>query len=114
MSLLAKEHFPRFRAIQRRFAENDEWAFHVKLGYQVDDCPDDADDNEHLWFDLHEISRGELEATLLNEPYSIARMAAGDRDRHAVDQLSDWSIECPYGLFDATSIGRLEELVRSS
>ncbi len=40
-------------------------------------------------------------------------MIAGDRARHAVDQLSDWSIECPHGLFDATTIGRLEELVRT-
>jgi uncharacterized protein YegJ (DUF2314 family) len=112
MSLLAKEHFPRFRALQRRFAEDDEWEFHVKLGYLVDDCPEDEDESEHLWFQLHEIKGGEMVATLQNEPYGIARMRAGDRDRHACDQLSDWSIECHHGLFDATTIGRLEDLVR--
>src|SRR5690606_32600062 len=39
MSLFAKQRFPRFRQLQRRFGRTGDWHFHVKLGYQVDDCP---------------------------------------------------------------------------
>jgi uncharacterized protein YegJ (DUF2314 family) len=111
MSLLAKTTFARFRSMHRRFQIHENWRFLVKLGYQIDDCPDEVDENEHLWFDVHEIRGGELVATLLNQPHHITRMLQGDRGCHAVDQLSDWTIECPHGLFDASNLGHLEELV---
>lgn len=110
MSLLAKTTFPRFRSIQQRFQTHEGWKFLVKLGYQIDDCPDDVDENEHLWFDVHEIHGAIMVATLLNEPYRIARLHQGDRGHHAADQLSDWTIECPHGLFNASNLRHLEEL----
>lgn len=52
---------------------------------------------EHLWFEVHEIRDGEIEATLLNEPFGDLPMHRGDRGGHPVERLSDWQFMTPMG-----------------
>jgi hypothetical protein len=66
----------------------------VKIGYLVDGS---AADKEFLWFQVHEARDHEVDATLLNAPFRIARLKEGDRAVHAVESLSDWQIMTPVG-----------------
>jgi hypothetical protein len=66
----------------------------VKLGYRTDGAKDDSD-REHMWFEFHGMSGNQIDATLLNQPFNIARLKEGDRRLHALDLLTDWSIFAP-------------------
>jgi len=112
MGQLAAERLDRFAALFARYGRQDGWVFLVKLGYTVDDAEVD-DDREHLWFEVHGVDAEGFEATLLNEPYSIARMHEGQTERHDVGLLSDWSVHCPHGSFDPDSVGQLERLMQA-
>lgn len=65
----------------------------VKLGYEVDS----GTGREHLWFDVHGIADGLIDATLVNQPFNIASMNEGDRGTHPIERVSDWSIRTPLG-----------------
>lgn len=107
-SMLASEHFGVFRDLAQRHVDEDDWIFHVKLGYQVDDEENGpVDGNEHLWFAVHAVDGARIDATLLNQPYGIARMSQGDRDWHPADQLSDWTIEAFDEVFGPDRIDQL-------
>ena len=106
MSQLASEHFSVFRRLLAEHAGQEGWSFLVKLGYSVD-TEDEGEGREHLWFEAHAFEGGRLAATLLNEPHMIARMSSGDRDWHAVDQMSDWRITSPDGSFGPDRAGSL-------
>jgi hypothetical protein len=67
----------------------------AKLGYQVDGGGET--DREHLWFEVHECADDNMDATLANQPFNIARMKTGDRARHPLSLLSDWTILTPFG-----------------
>jgi uncharacterized protein YegJ (DUF2314 family) len=67
----------------------------VKLGYVVDGG--DENEREHLWFEVHAVGKKKLDATLINEPFGIERMKAGQRASHSVDLLTDWQILTPLG-----------------
>lgn len=67
----------------------------AKIGYVVDGGG--PTDREHLWFEVHGVSDAGLDATLLNDPFRIERMAAGQRSLHSVDQLTDWTLMTPVG-----------------
>ncbi|HEV8378702.1 MAG TPA: DUF4026 domain-containing protein [Tepidisphaeraceae bacterium] len=67
----------------------------VKLGYVVDGG--DATEREHMWFEVSGFANGKVDATLLNQPFNIARMKAGDRGEHGLDVLTDWQILTPLG-----------------
>jgi uncharacterized protein YegJ (DUF2314 family) len=67
----------------------------VKLGYQVDGG--EANEREHLWFEVNAAGRDKVVATLLNEPFGIARLKAGQRGSHNIDLLTDWQILTPLG-----------------
>jgi len=108
MSQLASEHFPVFRRFLAKHAGEEGWSFLVKLGYSVDG-EGSGEGREHLWFEAHAFEAGRLDATLLNEPHMIARMSSGDRDWHAVDQMSDWRISSPDGGFGPDRAGDLVE-----
>lgn len=110
MALLASERLPRFLRLFDRYGQQDKWLFLVKLGYSVDGAEDDSD-REHLWFQVHARAPGEVEATLLNAPYRVARLHEGDRGRHALEHLTDWAILCEAGRFDAGSVAELERLL---
>lgn len=103
MSMLAKEHFPVLRKLVNRYVDEEDWGFLAKLGYAVDD----DDNTEHLWFEVHGIDKGEIDATLINEPYAIARMKAGQRAKHAPDLLSDWAVYSPHGRFEPDHVHEL-------
>jgi uncharacterized protein YegJ (DUF2314 family) len=107
MTLLASERLPRLLRLLARFGSSEGWLFLVKLGYPVDDA-ESPSDREHLWFEVHAYEGGEVDATLLNEPYRIAALSEGARARHSLDRLSDWSILCERGRFDANTIAELE------
>ena len=113
MMLLASERLPRYLRLLARFGDSAGWTFLVKLGYPVDGA-DTPYDREHLWFEVHAYEAGEVDATLLNQPYRIARMHEGKRERHSLDRLSDWTVLGPHGRFDANSIAILERLLVES
>jgi hypothetical protein len=97
MARLAAERWEAFRLLFERQSGVEGWAFLVKLGYAVDTA--ETGEREHLWFELHDIAEDDVEATLLNQPYGIARLQEGDRGRHPLALLSDWTIFSPRGRF---------------
>lgn len=111
MSRLAAERLDRFRTLFERQGQRDDWLFLVKLGYAVDHA-EAEDEREHLWFHVHGVEDARFDATLINEPYSIARMHEGQREHHDLGLLSDWSVHCPHGSFDPDSVGQLERLLQ--
>ncbi len=110
MAMLARERLPRFLRLVDRFAGTEGWRFLVKLGYPVDGAEDD-NEREHLWFEVHAVDGAEVDATLLNEPYSVAQLHEGQRAHHRLSLLTDWSILSPEAQFDAESIEALERRV---
>jgi hypothetical protein len=68
----------------------------VKLGYRTDAAADE-NDREHLWFEVHGVGAGQVDATLLNAPFDVSRLEAGQRAQHPVELLSDWAIATPLG-----------------
>lgn len=74
----------------------------VKLGYVVDSDTGD-DHREHLWFEVHGIGPEGIDATLVNEPFDIARMHAGQRGLHSPELLSEWAIMTPIGRINPRS-----------
>ena len=110
MAMLASDRFADFRRLLRRADAEDDWCFLVKLAYQVDGDELDPDrSSEHLWFEVHRFVGAEMDATLMNDPFQIARMNIGDRGLHAADQLSDWSIHTPEGVFGPDQVDTLLE-----
>ncbi len=81
----------------------------MKIGYKVDDAESDTD-REHLWFEVHDIGDQSVEATLLNQPHSIARMKEGDRAWHPIELLTEWSIMTPGGAITPQSLGRIHAI----
>lgn len=75
----------------------------VKLGYPVDGAAADDPDREHMWFSVHSIDGGSVEATLENQPYSVSHLKAGDRGRHDLALLSDWTMMTPAGTINPRS-----------
>lgn len=112
MAALATEHFPTFRRLLVRAGHREGWSFRVKLGYATDS---DGEGSEHLWFEAHGFENGQIDATLQNEPYDIARLHEGLRGLHAVDELSDWKVEVEgnvYGPDRVTELLALEDSER--
>lgn len=66
----------------------------VKLGYPTDSG---QGGREHLWFEVHGVAGDSIDGTLLNEPFDIAGMKAGERSGRPVELLSDWAIVTPIG-----------------
>lgn len=64
----------------------------AKLAY-----PTDSGGHEHLWFEVHGVASDHVDATLLNEPFDISGMRAGERRPRPTELLSDWAIITPIG-----------------
>ncbi|GMU24816.1 MAG: hypothetical protein AMXMBFR13_48870 [Phycisphaerae bacterium] len=94
MSERARGTYCLFRSLAEELAEF-ELPCIVKLGYPVDGGH--PTDREHLWFEVHKTCADCVDATLINAPHAIDRMKAGQRGRHPVEYLSDWSIMTPLG-----------------
>ncbi len=108
MAQLATERLARFTLLAGQHADSEDWAFLVKLGYHIDDHTEDTD-REHLWFRVNGVQDNEIDATLINQPYGIARMQEGDRGTHSLDLLSDWTILCEHGQFTPDTVIHLEQ-----
>jgi uncharacterized protein YegJ (DUF2314 family) len=118
MSRLARERLAAFRDMLDRYGDIDDWLFLVKLGYEIDGA-EDANECEHLWFEVHAMDQEQVDATLTNEPHHIAGMHEGDRSLHQLDRTTDWAILCPHGQFHPDTLVHLEralggELTRPS
>jgi hypothetical protein len=74
----------------------------VKLGYPTDGGGDE--NREHLWFEVHSVGSDGLEATLLNDPFDIAEMKAGERRCHSMERLTDWTLLTPVGQLTPRSL----------
>lgn len=105
MALLASERLPRFLSLLAEHAEDPAWAFLVKLGFAVSEDPEGG--REHLWFQVHGLVDGAVDATLTNQPYAVD-LVPGDRGLHSLDQLTDWTIVSPFGRFDPDGVLNLE------
>lgn len=105
MMLLASERLPRFLNLLGSHASDPGWAFLVKLGFPVNAEPDGG--KEHLWFQVHGLIDGQVDATLTNQPFAVA-LELGQRGLHSLDQLTDWTIVAPFGRFDPDAILNLE------
>jgi hypothetical protein len=73
----------------------------VKLGYPMDGDPGNQ---EHLWFEVHALSPDKIDATLMSAPFYVAALNQGDRGRHSVELLSDWTIFTPLGPINPRSL----------
>ena len=69
-------------------------AFTVKAGLRTSDGG-----REHIWIgDLH-YEGEQLVGNLINEPYDLPGMRLGSRVEIAQDEISDWSIATPDGVY---------------
>lgn len=89
--------YPLFRSIFEELKQFETPSL-IKLGYRIDDNAEE--DKEHLWFQVHEARENEIDATLLNQPFGIARMKEGDRGVHPIELISDWQFITPVGLIN--------------
>jgi hypothetical protein len=89
----ARNTLPLLKKLMAEFAELELPAL-AKIGYATDAG---GGAREHLWFSIHEIGESEINATLESSPFRIARMKAGQRAWHPIEQLSDWGIMTPVG-----------------
>lgn len=94
MAQRARSTYAQFAELAAEFAEF-ECTPIVKLGYPVDGG--DGSQREHLWFEVHELGEDKVDATLINEPYHIAAMQAGQRQWHDINRLTDWTLITPAG-----------------
>lgn len=94
MAERARNTYDHFRRLREELAEFD-FPVIAKIAYPVDGGG--PNDKEHLWFTVHDLHDGRIDATLENEPFSIARMKAGQRGMHDLERLSDWTILTPLG-----------------
>lgn len=97
MAERARNTFSVFRRWTKEFAGL-EFPPLVKLGYRVDGGG--PDDIEHLWFTVQDCGDDSVDATLVNTPVAIDRMKDGDRGRHSLELLTDWTILTPAGSID--------------
>jgi hypothetical protein len=67
----------------------------AKLGYEVENG--EADEREHLWFEVHGIAGDAIDATLANKPFRVPGLTAGERREHELARLTDWTILSPEG-----------------
>lgn len=103
MAARARNTIELFRQFSQEFAELEVKPL-VKLGYRVDGG--EPNDREHLWFEVHSCNADSVDATLLNQPYYIARMKANERGQHDLGLLTDWTIITPAGSINPREMGR--------
>jgi Protein of unknown function (DUF4026)/Uncharacterized protein conserved in bacteria (DUF2314) len=80
----------------------------VKLGYEIDGGG--PDEREHLWFEVHQLMGDTVDATLANTPHRVSALQAGQRGRHALSRLTDWTIMSPEGPMTPRNINAARRL----
>ena len=101
----ARQTVPLLKAIREEFAEFP-FPTLMKLGLPTDD----GNDHEHLWFEVHAIEGDSVDATLVNQPFAIASLKAGQRGTHPLEKLSDWTVMTPAGNLTPRETRTLREL----
>lgn len=97
MAERARKTYSLFRSLCREFAPYD-FPCLVKLGLRVDGGAEN--EREHMWFAVHELFDDSIDATLENQPYNVSGIKQGDRRRHSVDLITDWTIFTPAGMIN--------------
>lgn len=89
----------------------EKWTFLVKLGLMIDDAIDETE-REHLWYEVMSIENGIVTGKLVNQPYWIANLNAGDVKSYPVNEtLTDWIVYSPQESFNPDLVyALLEEL----
>jgi uncharacterized protein YegJ (DUF2314 family) len=90
----ARGSYSQCRLYSEEFAEF-EVSILVKIGVQIDGGA--ADEREHLWFEATSLHKDRITGTLLNEPWHIAALKAGESYTYGLDMLSDWAVYTPAG-----------------
>lgn len=105
MSQLARERWGSFGTL---FASShpSSWRFSVKLTYPMEHDPSHG---EHLWFDVLSLQPGRIRGKLVSQPSFIPSLELGDVGWHSLEQLSDWRIFTPMGIFDPETADSLLE-----
>jgi hypothetical protein len=106
MAERARATYARFRATTAEFADLRLPAL-VKLGYPVDGGSDEL---EYLWFEVHAFHDDAVDATLTNVPDRVSHLRQGQRARHPVAHLTDWTILTPLGSVSPISLHRVRQL----
>lgn len=94
MAERARRTYPVLREVAAEVAEL-ELPVLVKLGYVIDGGG--PDEREHLWFHVHDLDEETVDATLVNSPWNVARLKEGERGRHPVELLTEWTVLTPFG-----------------
>ena len=106
MAARARATLPLFGALCEEFADLELPAI-VKLRYEVRGPSRGA---EHLWFEVNTLTDKFIDATLMNKPFEDIGMNAGDRRRHDLDRLSDWTMITPLGQISPRSLNKARAL----
>ncbi len=68
----------------------------VKIGLTVDDEHKTEDNfQEHIWFELLEITEDQVRGTLTQEPYYVKDMHTGSEGTYKIEDITDWLIFTP-------------------
>ena len=85
----------------------------MKLGYPTVDA-DQYGSREHIWFEVHSFGGEHVDATCINQPHSVPALQEGLRGLHELTLITDWTIFCPVGRFDAERVGLLVHVLDSA
>ena len=110
MEVLSRERLPTLKALFGKLGANERFKFLVKLGYPTAD-PERFGSREHIWFEVHSFGGEHVDATCINQPHSVPALQEGLRGLHALELISDWTIFCPVGRFDAERVGLLVHVI---
>ena len=89
----ARESLPLLNPFREEFEELQCTAL-VKMGHPTDSG---RAGREHLWFEVHGVSDDSIDSTLVNQPFDIVSMKAGDRGNRPAELLTDWAVMTPLG-----------------
>ena len=107
MAERARQTLGVFRQLKEEFASLDLPAV-AKLGYEVEGG--DAEEREHLWFEVHDIAGDAIDATLMNKPFRVPGLTVGERRQHDLARLTDWTIMSPEGQMTPRNLGAARRL----
>lgn len=70
----------------------------AKIGIEVDEEFKDGDiENEHIWFEINDISGDSVTAILTQDPYYVKDMKKGSIATYGFDKITDWVVYTPNG-----------------
>lgn len=100
--MLARDRWEYYLDLLRQFHATREWIFLARLDYPAD--PQSGLEREGLWFHVHGVAGASMDATLINAPRGVPKLAEGERGRHPISLLGDWAIGTPMGNFTPDTV----------